>query len=64
MISQTDIDDWKDEDFLEVVDAIPEDAKKFTCKEEKDGEVVLDMRSFLVAYGKALNEIFKTSIKK
>lgn len=63
MISQTDIDDWKDEDFVAVVDDIPEDKQKFKFEETEEG-VVLDMKDFLSAYGRALYARFKLTVSR
>lgn len=62
MISQVDIDDWKDEDFIAVVDEVPEEKQKFEFKETETGEMILDMKDFLAAYGRALYARFKMSV--
>lgn len=63
MISQVDIDDWTDEQFIEVVDEVPEEKQKFEFKETETGEMILDMKDFLAAYGRALYARFKLSVK-
>lgn len=62
MISGVDIDDWKDSDFIQVVDDIPADKQKFEFTEGEDGQVVLDMKDFLAAYGRALYARFKLTV--
>jgi hypothetical protein len=62
MISGVDIEDWKDADFIQVVDDIPSDKQKFEFKEDENGQMVLDMKDFLAAYGRALYARFKLTV--
>lgn len=53
MISEVDIRDWERDEFLSIVDAMPEEDK--TLHLELDGDdMILKMDQFLVNYGKAL----------
>jgi hypothetical protein len=63
MISQIDIDDWKDEDYLNIFDEIPEESKKIKIVEEND-DIVLDFKDFVVAYGKALHQHLRVEFSK
>lgn len=62
MISQTDIDDWKDSDYIQVIENMPQEDLKAHWKEE-DGEIVLDLQKIFVAYGRALHSRIKNSLK-
>ena len=57
MISQHDMDDWTDQDYLDIVDDMPESAKNITIREEGD-EAVIEFKDFLIAYGQALHRKF------
>lgn len=62
MISQTDIDDWTDQDYIQVVETMPQEDLKVQWKEE-DGEIVLDLQKVFVAYGRALHSRINMSLK-
>lgn len=62
MISQVDIDDWTDDDFIDVVEDIPEQDRKVEIKADGD-ESVIDLKRLIVAYGRALHTRFKMTLK-
>ena len=53
MISEVDIRDWERDEFLSIVDAMPEEEKVLTFEQDGD-DMILKMDQFLVNYGKAL----------
>lgn len=58
MISGVDIDDWKDEDYLKVIEEIPPEKRKVTISEVNE-ELVLHMEQLFTEYGKGLHKKFK-----
>jgi hypothetical protein len=58
MISGVDIEDWKDDEFLNATEEIPEKDKKITFT-EVNNEIVLDLSRYMISYGKVLHERFK-----
>lgn len=58
MISGVDIKDWDNEEYLKVFEDVPEEDRKVTYT-EAGGEMVLNLKLFMVSYGKALHTAFK-----